>query len=351
MKRAHPFLLAVAVGLTVAGLLIWGFVAGRTEAAADAASEQPVTPAVQVMQNPLGPPTLTVRSELQKQAGIEVHAARPAPYRQRLAAYGSVLELQPLSGIANTLAGANARRAIAAAKVAASRAAWQRAKFLFKDDQNFSRAQLQAAAAAYQADEASLRAAQVQAGIAAAQAYQAWGPVLGRSLASNSPLAQALLQHRKVLIQVTLPLDVALRQPPQTAAIETGRGQPVPAELVSAAVSTDPRIQGASYFFTAAAGSGLLPGMNVTALLPAGPPAQGIAIPASAVVWLQGHAWVYVRTGRDAFTRRQIPTAQPQADGGYVVAAQSFPAHSLLVTAGAEMLLSQEFSAEINVSD
>ncbi|MGH8171430.1 MAG: efflux RND transporter periplasmic adaptor subunit [Steroidobacteraceae bacterium] len=351
MKRAHTFLVAATAIAAVAGLLIWGFIAGRSEAAADAESEQPVTPAVQVSQKPLGPPTLTVSPQLQKQAGIEVHPARPAPYQGHIDAYGSVLGLQALTGVANTLATANAQRAIAQAKVTASRAALQRAQLLFKDDRNFSRAQLQAASAAFRTDEAGLRAAQVQAEGAAAEAGQAWGPVLERSLASNGPLAQSLLQHRQVLIQITLPLGTILQGPPQTASIEAAGGKPVPAQLVSAAVSTDPRIQGASYFFTAAAANGLLPGMNVIARLPAGKPAPGIAIPASAVVWLQGRAWIYLRVGPDSFTRRPISTAQPQPDGGYVLAAHSLPAGSSLVVTGAQMLLSQEFSAEIDVSD
>ena len=351
MKRAHSVILAAAVVLALTGLLIWGFLAGRSEAAADAASEQPITPAVKIAQNPLGPPTLTVSPQLQQQAGIEVRGVQPAPYQQSVDAYGSVLELRSLTGIANTLASANAQRAIAATKVATSRAALRRAQFLFKDQQNFSRAQLQAAKAAFETDRASLRAAQVQAANAAAEADQAWGPVLERSLASNTALAQSLLQHRQVLIQVTLPLGVAVASPPQTAAIATAGGKSVPARLVSAAVSTDPRIQGASYFFTAAGAGELLPGMNVTAHLPAGSPAQGVAIPASAVVWLDGNAWVYLRTGRDAFTRRQISTAEPQPEGGYVLPPQSLPARPLLVVAGAELLLSQEFSAEIDVSD
>ena len=351
MKKSHALVIAAIAVVALAALLIWGFLAGRSGAAADAASEEPVTPAVQVARNPLGPPTLTVSPELQQQAGIEVREARQAPYQQRLEAYGSVLELQPLTAIADTLASANAQRAIAQAKVAASGAALQRARLLFKDDQNFSRAQLQSAEAAYQTDEASLRAAQVQAESAAAEASETWGPVLGRSLASNSALAQALLQRREVLIQLTLPIGASMPKPPRTAAIASTGGKSAQARLVSMAVSTDPRIQGESYFFTAEAASGLLPGMNVIGQLSAGHPHPGVAIPASAVVWLDGRAWVYLRTGRDAFSRRQISTAQALPDGGYVVAARSLPPHSLLVVAGAQALLSQEFSAEINVSD
>jgi hypothetical protein len=351
MKKAHVILVGAAAILALAALLVWGFLAGRSEAAADAKSEQPVTPAVRVAENPLGPPTLTLTPELQQQAGIEVREMQSAPYQGRVDAYGSVLELRALAGAANALASANAQRVSARARAAVSRAGLARARFLFKDERNFSRAQLQAAQAVFETDEANLRAAQVQAGNAAAEAYQAWGPVLARSLASNRPLTVSLLQHEAVLIQVTLPLGVPMPHPPQTAAIESAGGRPVQARLVSAAVSTDPRIQGASYFFIAPAAGGLLPGMNVIAHLPAGTPGRGIAIPASAVVWLHGQAWVYLRTGHDTFRRREISTAQPQADGGYIVAAQTLPARVPLLIEGAQLLLSQEFSAEINVSD
>jgi hypothetical protein len=351
MRNARFVIAMLVTVLALTGLLIWGFLAGRSEAAAGARSEQPVTPAVQVRPNPLGPPTLIVAPELQREAGIQVAGARAAPYRRHIEAYGSVLGLQPLTAIANTLASANAQRSIAEAKVATSRAALHRARLLFKDDQNFSRAQLQAAEAAYDSDEASLRAAEVQARNAAAEAFEAWGPVIGRSLASDGALAESLLQRHRLLIQVTLPLGVSMRQTPRTAAMETPAGKPVSAELVSLAVSTDPRIQGTSYFFTASAAAGLLPGMSVIALLPAGNAAQGISIPASAVIWLDGRAWVYLRSGGNSFTRREISTAQPQPDGGYVVASRFVPAGAALVTTGAEALLSQEFSAEINVSD
>lgn len=350
MKKSHLLAAAVVV-LALAVALVRGFIAGRAEAAADAASEQPVAPAVRVAENPLGPPTLTLTPQLQRQAGIEVSAIRPAPYQNRVDAYGSVLELQALAGAANAVASANAQRAGAQGRLAASRAALKRARSLFADDRNFSRAQLQAAEAVFQTDEANFGAAQVQARNAAAEANQTWGPVLGRSLASNNRLIESLLQQREILIQVTLPLGVLLPGPPRTAAIESAGGGQVQARLVSAAVSTDPRIQGASYFFVAPAASRLLPGMNVIAHLPAGAPAQGLAIPASAVVWLHGEAWVYLRTGRNAFSRRQIPTTQPQPDGGYVVAKQSLPANLPLVIEGAQLLLSQEFSAEIDVGD
>ena len=369
MKREQAIVLAGAAALVVAGLLVWGFIAGRGEAVSEAESEQTVKPAVQVSQNNFGPPTLHLSPDLQREAHIELQQPQTAPYQQDVQAYGSVLELQSLTDVANTLASANAQRAVAEAKLAASRSAFQRAQALYADNQNFSRAQLQAAESTFQSDQATMRATQVQAQNAAASAEQAWGPVLAHSLATNSALAQALIDHRKVLIQVTLPLGIVLPPSQGTASIEAPAGKRVAISFVSPAIRTDPKIQGASYFYTADAASGVLPGMNVIVFLAAGRPVPGIAVPAPAVVWAQGRAWVYLRTGENAFTRREISTAQPQSGGGYVVpsatdtqqtastppspggsaAAQGLPAHVPLVIRGAQTLLSQEFSAQIDI--
>jgi hypothetical protein len=372
MKRERAIIAAVlAAAVALAGLLSWGFIAGRGEAAAEAEGEQTIKPAVQVTQNTLGPPTLTLSPALQRDAHIELAQLHAAPYQQVVQAYGSVLELGPLTDIGNALASASAQRAIAEAKLAASRAAFQRAEALYANNRNFSRAQLQAAEAAFKSDEASLNAARVQARNTAASADQAWGPALSRSLAARSELARGLIGHRKVLIQVTLPPGISLPDTRPRASIQTPAGRRVPIELVSAAIRTDPRIQGPSYFYTADAASGALPGMNVVALLPSGQPAAGVTIPGSAVVWVQGRAWVYLRTGENAFSRREIATAQPQPGGGYVVpaalgpgqsasaatppgpeiAAQGLPTNAPVVVEGAQVLLSQEFSAQINVEE
>lgn len=370
----HELWIPVAVAaaaVALAALLSWGFMAGRGEAAAEAEGEQTIKPAVQVSQNTLGPPTLTLSPVLQREAHIELARLQAAPYQNMVQAYGSVLELGSFTDIGNTLASASAQRAIAEARLAASRAAFERAQTLYAHDRNFSRAQLQAAEATFKSDAAGLNAAQVQADNARATAEQVWGPMLSRSLAAHSELAQALLGHRRVLIQVTLPPGVALPDTHARASIETPAAERVPIDFVSAAIRTDPRIQGPSYFYTADAASGALPGMNVVALLPSGPPVAGVTIPASAIVWVQGRAWVYLRTGENAFARREIATTQPQPGGGYIVpaatvpgqtaaaiapsgsdtAAQGFPTNMPLVVAGAQVLLSQEFSAQINVEE
>ena len=358
--------IAAIAAVAVGALLIWGFFEGREEATAEAQREQPVKAAVEVSHSNTGVPTITLSPDLQKQADIEVLLPTAAPYQRKVEAYGSVLDMRAFTDLSNAIANAKAQLAIAEAKLAASQAAFQRAEVLHKEGQNFSTAQLQAAEATYRSDVATVRAAEIQTQNAAASAYQAWGPVLRQSLTDGTALATDLVQHKRVLVQVTLPLGIPLRQAPQSASIETTTGQRIRIDLVSPATRTDPKIQGVSFFYTADATSGALAGMNVVAYLPVGQPAHGIDVPASAVVWLQGRAWVYLESAENAFTRREIPTTEPQPGGGYVVPAISatpsasgealasddavagLPTEPLVVK-GAQALLSQEFSAQIQV--
>lgn len=74
----------------------------------------------------------------------------------------------------------------------------------------------------------------------------------------------------------------------------------------------------------------------------------GAVIPADAIVWWQDRAWIYRRSSPDAFTRVPISTNQP-ASGGYVV--PDLPPGSEIVTRGAQLLLSEEFRAQLRVGD
>src|SRR5262249_61635802 len=100
----------------------------------------------------------------------------------------------------------------------------------------------------------------------------------------------------------------------------------------------DPKIQGFSFYYTAEAESRLLPGMSVLAALPLGASLDGIAVPASAIVWWAGRAWVYLRTGAETFKRHPIPTEIPATEGsGFIVPVAAFPRSPPdLVTQGAQ---------------
>ncbi|MBI2800748.1 MAG: efflux RND transporter periplasmic adaptor subunit [Gammaproteobacteria bacterium] len=348
--RRMPLLriIVVAVVLGLGALIVWGFIEGRGEAAREAERERPVTPPRRVsMVN--GAPVITLNVESQKRSRIETTVPAPAPYQEQVRAYATVLEVARLIDLNSSYANANAQRLAAHAKLAASSTAFERAQKLYQDQQNVSLAQLQAAEAAFRTDQAALTAAESQVRTLATTAQQEWGPVLGKSLIDGSSMITRLLERQDFLLQVTLPPGVILAAPPATAAIQTGQHSRIAIIFVSPATRTDPKIQGVSFFYLAPANSGVLPGMNVLSFLSSGRPISGVTLPAEAIIWWQGRAWVYHRTGSETFTRAEIATDLPAPGGGYVV--KDFAPNTEIVTRGAQLLLSEEFRAQIQIGE
>lgn len=330
----------------IATVVIWGFVEGRTEAAREAERERPVTAPLRVSTEN-GESFITLDAETQKRSGIETGVPVSAPYREQVRAYGTVMDLARLTDLSNSYMTAQAQLQGAQAKIAASKAAFERAQKLNRDQQNVSAAQLQAAEASFRGDQATLAAAEAQVRTLVATVQQEWGPVLGRSLIDGSAPASRLIERQDFLLQITLAPGVAIAQPPPTASVQIGDGSRTEIRFVSPATRTDPKIQGVSFFYIAAADSGVLPGMNVLAFLPAGSAVTGALIPADAIVWWQNRAWVYRRTGPETFIRAEIATDLPAPDGGYII--KDPKDTTQIVTRGAQLLLSEEFRAQIQV--
>ncbi len=340
--------IAIIVVLVLAGLAIWGFIEGRGEAAREAERDRPVNAPQRVsLEN--GEPVLTLDAEAQRQDGIAIVTLKNASHHDELRAYGTVLDLQPLTELASGYTNAKAQLQMAQAKLVASQTAFARAQKLYKDQQNVSAAQLQAAEAAFRVDQAGAAAAESQLRTLAATAQQSWGPVLGQAVVDAPPLLARLIARQDLLIQVTLRPGQSIAEPPANAVVQLDDGSRVPLQFVSPATKTDPRIQGLSFFFTAPARSGLLPGMSAAALLPSGHAIEGAVVPPLAIVWGQGRAWAYFRTAPKTFARRAIATDLPASKGGYVV--QGLPDNTEVVVQGAQMLFSEELRSQIHVGD
>ncbi len=334
-----------AIAIPVGGLLVWGYVEGRDEAALEAEREQPVKEPLRVGKSD-GQAVITIDAETQRRSGIETSALKSAPYRDEARAYATVLDPTRLTELANAYAGAKAGLQIAQAKAAASKAAFERTQALYGDHQNVSLAQLQATEAAFRTDQAALAAAESQLRTLSATARQEWGPVLGQSLTDGSSLVADLIERQCFLIQVTLPAGVTLANAPPAATLEMPNGERADIRLVSAAARTDPKIQGLSFFYLATAETTVLPGMNALAFLPSGAPVTGVMVPHKAIVWSRDHSWAYRRVGPELFARIAIPT-ELAVSGGYVVS--DLPDAAEIVTNGAQLLLSEEFRAQIQV--
>ena len=288
--------------------------------------------------------TLRLDAATQQRIGIEPAPLRAAPRHEELRAYGRVLDLTPLTELAGRYANARAQLEGARARLEGSRSAYDRSRSLYKDQQNVSAAQVQSAEATFRSDQAAVAAADAQLTGVAAAARQDWGPMLGQSLVDGSALTARLIGREDVLVQVTLPAISVLPTAPAVASVDLPGGKRVPLRYVSPATRTDPLVQGASFLYVAGADSGLLPGMNVRALLPSERARDGVLVPDTAVLRWQGDDWVYLRMAADKFVRRRIDTTVP-APGGYVVA--DLPPDAPIVTHGAELLLSEEFKTEI----
>jgi hypothetical protein len=342
--RHWKALIAITAILGVGGAAIWGFIEGRGEAAREAEADRPFNPPQRVsMEN--GMPVITLDAAAQREDGIEIAALKNVPHQDQLRAYGRVLDLQPLTELANHYANAKAQVQTAEAKLTASQTAFERAQKLYRDQQNMSAAQRQAAEAAFRVDQAGLAAAQSQLQTIAVTAQQSWGQALCQALVETAPLLTRLISRQDVLLQVTLRPGQTVAQPPVSASVQLDNGAEVPLQFVSAAPRTDPRIQGLSFFFTAPADSGLLPGMSVVGLLPRGRTVVGAVVPASAIVYQQGRSWAYFRTGPKTFAHRAVATDLPAPGGGYVVT--GLPDNAEVVVQGAQTLLSEEFRAQM----
>jgi hypothetical protein len=334
--------------LAAAGAAVFGFFEGREQQVLEAEREHPVKPPIRVSTEN-GMATVRVDAATLERSGIETAGLSVAPYMAQIRAYGMVLDLARLTDLSNSYTNAEAQLHTVQAKLAASRPAYERAKRLYDNEHSVSLQVLQSAEAALRTDEAAEGAAESQLRTLRATAYQEWGSALGKSLIERSELITRLIERQDFLVQVTLPPGTIIQEPPSVAAIDRGANVRAPITFISLATRADPRIQSLSFFYTVPASSGLLPGMNVLAFLPSGTSIEGVTVPAEAVIWWQDRAWIYRRTSPEAFVRSPIATELPAPGGGYIV--KDFPADAEFVSRGAQLLLSEEFRAQIQVGE
>lgn len=332
---------AVALALLVAGGV------ARSEADEDdTAPPVSAPPRVTVVH---GETVVTFDAATLARSGLEVKALPAQPHRAEAIAYGAVLDLTELADARGAVTAAAARVEQARAMMAASRAEFERVRALHADERNASDKTLEAATAKWRGDDAEARAADAALAARVAAARQRWGAVAAGWLERGSSELEALLAQRQRLVQVTLPPGTVLESAPATATVRGGGGAAVAARLISPAPRTDPRIQGASFYYAAPDAPGLLPGAGVEAFLPAGPAVTGVTVPAAAVVWWQGRAWVYLEEAPGRFVRREVATDAPVPGGWFVTAGVT--AGGRVVVRGAQMLLSEEGRAAIQGSE
>ena len=347
MRRLKHVIAIIAILLIIA-FLAWIFMKGGWESM-EKDEEGPVQSASRVSVQG-GENIITLDNAARMKSGIEVEALKPALHSVEVRAYGAVLGVRELIDLRKSYADAKALVEKARARRDASRREYARLKALNKENRNISDKALDAAKAGLRADTADAAAATEALRALRAGALQRWGGVITGWVYGDSGAFRRLAGQKDLLVQVTLPQEAGITHAPYSATVQRSGGRLVRARFVSPAPSTDPRIQGVSFFCTVPLkDSGLLPGMNVTAYLPGGPEIKGVIVPASAIVWWQGSAWVYVRSGGERFVRREV-SAETPVKGGFFTS-KGFKTGDEAVTRGAELLLSEEFRTHIQTSD
>jgi hypothetical protein len=370
MKYGRPKrVLAIAIAICCAALLVWYFWGGRrSQTEEDEGAQAPSRVSTQQ-----GERIIALDEATQTRSGVVTSPLKPMTYKKELKAYGTVLDLQPLSDLhkalldsrknladlRNNFGVATAQAEKAKVSLDASRKEYERLAALHKDDRNVSDKALQAGEVTWRSEDANVRASQQglnsaqealhtgeqSLGVLQDSARQQWGNVIAGWLFEGSPAFERLRQRLDLLVQITLPSDVRIPSPPDSVRVHAGSGTIVTARLVSPSPKTDPKIQGMSFFYLAPSQKDILQGMDVRAYLPVGQTLQGLFIPASAAVWWQGKTWAYVQKDLTHFVRREISTEMPVQGGWFIP--KGFSAEDRIVTEGAELILSEEFRSQI----
>lgn len=297
------------------------------------------------------PEVLLLDQAGQKLAGIQTQTLVRVRQTPEFAAYGTVVNPEPLLSIRQQFLAASAQQNSAQARYSEAAQNLSRTRDLHQQDIVSTR-RLQEQQAIWQADKANLASNSYQQQLIAANSRLVWGDTLSNwfTHAQDKNAAQ-LLEHRAQLLQITLPASSRLDPGVKLIHIhERGQRQAaLPATLISAAPQVDPVSQGPRYFFKCA--DCRLPfGTHVTAWIPEGGKADsGVNIPQPALVWHLGQAFVFIKTDAEHFSRRALKQYSSNSQGYFV--ADDLRSGEEIVTTGAQTLLSQQLKGLIPDED
>ncbi len=353
-RRLLAALATLLIAAAAAGLIaLYLANRGGDDDDAAAARPKPVAPAPA----PGGEPVIALDTAAAAASGIALLTLKPAPQPMMMASFATVLDPAPLADLMQRAAAARAARDEAEARADAAAAEHRRDQVLFRDQHNVSAAALEAAAANDRAAAATRAGREADLRLLAAAASSQWGPVLGPDLIAAGSFAQSLARGEECLLAVGEPPHApaeASRNPPAKAyATLAGEGEGAQIEfgLVSRLSRVDPRSQAPLLLYAARCGRGALAGMNLAVTLPGPMRPAALRVPAEAVLWWQGRAWVYREIAPGRFARLAIDTDEPAPGGGFIIPAQAGNAPLTVVGSGAAALFSEEFRSQIQLGE
>jgi hypothetical protein len=343
MKSILRIVIFSLIVLITAGGLIWGFLAGRGEQAAEAQRESPVQAPSRVTSEK-GHAVLAFDAAAQKANGIITTVLAPTKQQIESQATGVVVQLQPLLDLKSSYNTPRTDLIRARANARASQAEYERLRQLNQDGKNASDKAVEGARARAESDAALVQNAEQAITVLKGSALLHWGPVVSRWLEGNSPQLDALLMQRRFLLQATGTTATRFSAP-KRAIVQYPDGTHAQATFVSILPQLDPRLQVPSLLYEVAAHPGLVPGINLNVFLPSGTLESGAIVPFGAVIWTGGSAWCYVEKSPERFIRTAVDNSNPVSGGWFVT--EGIDPNARVVTSGAQTLLSEEFRSQI----
>ncbi len=411
--KHHRLLLAILSLLTALGATAAVLQGCKSEPAAQEETKAPAKAATRVSRTKDGDPQLTLDTAAQKLAGLQMQVLEGRMLQPEVVAYGRLEEnpsqsfvlrspamgvlLAPPGGdwprVGGKIAGgtvvgkieprftpsdrialngqlANARSDVYAstAEVTAARAAHERLRALNADKKNVSDRAVEEALARLQGAEAKLKAATetvrlIESSLQSAGPAEEKPLILphegdvvevmaqpGETIESGAPILR-ITRLDRLLARVEIPIGQIVSPNISTARVVTvgQEDQPITAERIATSTTIDPKTQGQSFLFRLGeTRQGMRPGLAITAYLAtAGAPRKGVVVPRSAIVRHEGKTYAYVQISSDQFVRKEMPVSEPVA-GGYFTASGFAPGDRVVVV-GAQLLLSEEFKAQMQV--
>lgn len=413
MNRTLKTVLGATGVVVAAGLLIWSFLANRSELAAEAQSEQPIASASRTSQSANGEVVIKFAANMQQRLDIRSDALARISRPPETVAYGHLEEdpsrsfvvRAPVSGNAREAAGhawpevgqtiadrtvvgaieprlapadritlsdrlsaAQADVESGHAALGAAQAALNRARTLNADDKNVSDKAVQEAGARVAAEQARLAAANrsveliqsslsSMSGSAIPLEADRGGQVVevlvhpGESIEAGQPMLR-VARFDRLLARVDVPAgDVVPANVPSAKIVPLGyENRPIRAGRVSLAAAVDPKTQGQGFLFRVPDPSfALRPGLSVTAYL------QLSGAPRQGVVVSRS---AVVRQSGRAWVyvqtaadafARREVKLEEPAAEGWFT--RSLAPGTRVVTTGAQALLSEELKSQIQVGE
>ena len=287
------------------------------------------------------PEDFVVTLEKEKWQALDIDKAEPekTELKPQRIAFGRVLDPTLIVTLDGELATAEAT-------LAASRAEYDRTQKLLAAGENTSRKAAETAEAQFRADE-------IKADGLHRSALIEWGPAFAKlAAAARREFVERLVHGETSLIRVDiLPGDALAEQPKAARILVMGREQqPVETENITPAADVDAKTQAQGFILRVDKSPfALRPGMALTAWLELPEkPRAGFAVPRSAVLRHDGRAWVYVQEEEEKFVRKPVTLDTPlDGDKGWFIAeGGGIKADDVLVTTGAQSLLSEELKAQ-----